>query len=77
MSDLANYLELVFVAAPRVLEAAFAVIAAASVFTAATKTPRDDELLGKVYRVVEILALNIGRAKDPAPNRIGGRFIAD
>lgn len=76
MADFATYLELFFIAAPKVLEAAFALIAAASVFTAATKTPRDDEFLGKLYRVVEMLALNVGRAKDPAPNRMGGRFIA-
>ncbi len=77
MSEFAAHLELVFIAIPKILEAAFALIAAASVFTAATKTPRDDELVGKIYRIVEILALNIGRAKETAPNRLGGRFIAD
>lgn len=77
MFEFASYLELFFKAAPKILEAAFALIAAASVFTASTKTPRDDELVGKIYRVVEILALNIGRAKEKAPNRLGGRFIAD
>lgn len=77
MGNFTDNLELFFVAAPKVLEAAFALIAAASVFTASTKTPRDDEFLGKVYRLVEMLALNVGRAKDPAPNRTGGRFIAD
>jgi len=77
MFDFATYLELLFSAVPKVLEAAFALIAAASVFTASTKTPRDDEVLGSIYRIVEILALNVGRAKEPAPNRLGGRFIAD
>jgi hypothetical protein len=77
MGSFSAYLELFFHAVPKVLEAIFTLIAAASVFTAATKTPRDDEVLGKIYRVVEILALTIGRAKEPAPNRFGGRFIAD
>ena len=77
MADFSTYLEMFFTAAPKVLEAAFALIAVASVFTASTKTPRDDEFLGKLYRIVEVLALNVGRAKELAPNRMGGRFIAN
>lgn len=77
MSDLASNLQTVFDALPRVIEAAFALVAAASVITAATKTPRDDELIGRIYRILEVLALNVGRAKEGAPNRRGGRFIAD
>ena len=41
-----------------------ATIAAASAFTAATPTPEADSKWGKVYKVVEFLALNVLRAKD-------------
>lgn len=58
------------------LETAFAIIAAASAVTALTPTPRDDIFIGKLYKGLEWLALNIGRAKDQPPNRIGGRFVA-
>lgn len=77
MVDFAIALELFFDAVPMLLEAAFALIAAASVVTAATKTPRDDEIVGRLYRIVEILALNVGRAKEAAPNRMGGRFVPE
>jgi hypothetical protein len=62
---------------PPFLEVGFAVISFASVITAVTKTPRDDEFLGKAYKVLEVLALNIGAAKQLPPNRVGGRFVAD
>jgi hypothetical protein len=45
------------------IEVALAIHAAASAICALTKTPKDDEILGKVYKVLEFLALNIGRAK--------------
>ena len=52
------------------LEAIFsvvtAVIAAASAITALTKTPSDDRLVGKIYRVVEMFALVTGRTKETA-----------
>lgn len=54
--------------APAWLSAVAGVIAAASAVTALTPTPRDDRFIGKVYRVLEILALNIGHAKDLPPN---------
>lgn len=41
--------------------------ALASAIAAMTPTPKDDALLGKVYKVVEILALNFGRAKELPP----------
>jgi hypothetical protein len=43
---------------------------------ALTPTPRDDTFWGKVYRVLEILAFNFGRAKEGPPNHEGGRFTA-
>lgn len=53
---------------------ATALVTAASAFAALTPTPRDDSFVGKVYRVIEALALNVGCAKQTPPNRGGGRF---
>ncbi len=41
-----------------------AAISAASAFTAATPTPKADSTWGKVYKVIDFLALNVLRAKD-------------
>jgi hypothetical protein len=46
------------------LEIALAVHAAASIICALTSTRKDDAILGRIYKVLEFLALNIGRAKD-------------
>lgn len=45
------------------IESALAIHAAASILCALTPTPKDDAFLGKAYKVLEFLALNIGRAK--------------
>lgn len=45
------------------IEAAFAIHAAASVICALTPTPKDDKILGKVYKVIETIALVVGKAK--------------
>jgi hypothetical protein len=45
------------------LEVALAIHAAASVIVALTPTPKDDKLVGKLYKLIEICALVIGRAK--------------
>tara|TARA_R100000426_G_C4797552_1_gene101204 strand:- start:362 stop:547 length:186 start_codon:yes stop_codon:yes gene_type:complete len=45
------------------------VVCVASFIAAITPTPKDDELLGKLYKGIEILALNIGKAKMIAPNK--------
>jgi hypothetical protein len=47
----------------RYLEVALAIHAAASAICALTPTRKDDDILGKIYKVLEFLALNIGRAK--------------
>ena len=39
------------------------VIAACSAIAALTPTPVDDGLVKKLYKIVDFLALNIGRAK--------------
>jgi|TARA_A100001388_G_C28734366_1_gene483324 hypothetical protein len=41
-----------------------AVVAVASAIAALTPTPADDTWARKAYRVVDWLALNVGRAKD-------------
>lgn len=43
---------------------ATAVIAAASVFVASTPTPKEGSILAKVYKVIDFLSLNVGKAKD-------------
>jgi len=45
------------------LEAALAIHAAASVITAMTPTPKDDMVLGKIYKIIEMIALVVGKAK--------------
>jgi hypothetical protein len=41
-----------------------AIIAIASLVAAVTPTPKGDKFLGKLYKVIDFLALNIGKAKD-------------
>ena len=45
------------------LEVALAIHAAASVICALTPTPSDDKFVGKVYKIIETIALVIGKAK--------------
>lgn len=45
------------------IEAALAIVGAASAVAAATPTQKDDALIGKITRVIDILALNIGFAR--------------
>ena len=40
------------------------IVCAASIICSLTPTPKDDALIGRVYKIVEIAALNIGKAKD-------------
>ena len=44
-------------------QAALAIHAAASAICALTPTPRDDQAARKAYKVIEILGLVVGRAK--------------
>jgi hypothetical protein len=52
--------------ADTIISTATAVVTAASILTAATDTPKPDTWLGKLYKILEVLALVIGRAKDKA-----------
>jgi len=40
------------------------IVTIASLIAASTPTPKDDEWIAKLYRFVDLLALNIGKAKD-------------
>ena len=39
-------------------------VAVASAIAALTPTPKDDTIVGKIYKFVDLLALNVGKAKD-------------
>ena len=39
-------------------------VTVASAIAALTPTPKDDNVVGKVYKVVDWLALNVGKAKN-------------
>ena len=40
------------------------VVTIASLVASLTPTPKDDTIVGKIYKFVDLLALNIGKAKD-------------
>jgi hypothetical protein len=44
------------------------IVCAASIICSLTPTPKDDALIGRLYKIVEIAALNIGKAKEPGAN---------
>jgi len=39
------------------------VVCAASIVCALTPSPKDDAMIGKLYKILDMLALNIGKAK--------------
>ena len=39
------------------------IVTIASIIVALTPTPKDDEMLGKLYKILELFALTIGKAK--------------
>ena len=41
-----------------------AIIAAAAAIAALTPTPKDDHWISKIYKWIDVIALNIGKAKD-------------
>ena len=40
------------------------IVTVASIVAASTPTPKDDVWIGKLYKFVDLLALNIGKAKE-------------
>ena len=47
-----------------IIQAITAVIAAASAIAALTPTPKDEGVIRKISRIIDLLALNVGKAKD-------------
>ena len=47
-----------------IVAALTAIVAAASAIAALTPTPTDDSFVAKAYKIVDWLALNVGKAKD-------------
>ena len=43
---------------------ATAVVAVASTIASMTDTPKDDEIIGKVYKVLNVFALNFGKFRN-------------
>jgi len=43
------------------------IVTVASIIAASTPTPKDDEWIGKLYKLIDLLAVNIGKAKEQAP----------
>tara|TARA_R110000751_G_scaffold21033_4_gene60952 strand:- start:94 stop:258 length:165 start_codon:yes stop_codon:yes gene_type:complete len=39
------------------------IVTVASLIAASTPTPKDDAWIGKLYKMIDLLALNIGKAK--------------
>ena len=40
------------------------IVTVASLIAASTPTPKDDVWIGKLYKLVDLLAFNIGKAKE-------------
>ena len=43
------------------------IVTIASIVAASTPTPKDDVWIGKLYKLIDLLAVNIGKAKEQAP----------
>ena len=50
--------------ADQIIGALTSIVTGASALAALTPTPKDDSFMGKLYKVIDFLALNIGKAKD-------------
>ena len=50
-----------------IIAVVMAVISVASIIAAITPTPKDDVWIGKLYKLIDLLAVNIGKAKQQAP----------
>jgi len=40
------------------------IVMGASLICALTPTPKDDEMVGKIYKILDWCALNVGKAKE-------------
>lgn len=48
----------------QIIGALTSIVTGASALAALTPTPKDDTFLGKAYKLIDFLALNVGKAKD-------------
>ena len=46
-----------------------AIVTISSIIAASTPTPKDDVWIGKIYKLIDMLAINIGKAKEVAPKK--------
>tara|TARA_R100001463_G_scaffold50098_1_gene100129 strand:- start:532 stop:708 length:177 start_codon:yes stop_codon:yes gene_type:complete len=46
-----------------------AIVTISSIIAASTPTPKDDVWIGKIYKLIDLLAVNIGKAKEVAPKK--------
>ena len=46
-----------------------AIVTISSLIAASTPTPKDDIWIGKIYKLIDLLAINIGKAKESAPKK--------
>jgi hypothetical protein len=59
-----NILNWIITNASSIIGVATAIVTAASAVAALTPTPKDDTWVAKIYKVVDWLALNVGKAKE-------------
>jgi hypothetical protein len=59
-----NILNWIITNASDLIGVAATIVAAASAVAALTPTPKDDTWVAKIYKFVDWLALNVGKAKD-------------
>ena len=43
-------------------------VMACSIIAALTPTPADDKIVGKLYKIIDWFAINVGKAKENAKN---------
>ena len=43
---------------------ATSIVTIASIIAAITPTPKDDNLIRKIYKIIDLLAINVGKAKE-------------
>jgi len=46
-----------------------AIVTISAIIAASTPTPKDDVWIGKLYKVIDLLAMNIGKAKEVASKK--------
>lgn len=53
----------------QIISALTAIVTGASALAALTPTPKDDTFLGKAYKLIDWLALNVGHAKSSGSDK--------